>query len=128
VPGRSSPTTGTSKCASCRWEATASISRRRKRSSSAKKNTIRVVAILGSTFDGSYEPIEEISDALDAFQSETGIDVPVHVDGGSGAFVRRAFTHDLADLLVSDIERQFPRLEKQRAPVHDSTSAPGFHH
>ena len=45
------------------------------------ENTIGVVAILGSTFDGSYEPVKEICDALDAFQQETGIDVPVHVDG-----------------------------------------------
>ncbi len=49
------------------------------------ENTIGVVAILGSTFDGSYEPVKEICDALDAFQDETGIDVPVHVDGASGA-------------------------------------------
>ncbi|GAA3393620.1 glutamate decarboxylase [Cryptosporangium minutisporangium] len=51
------------------------------------ENTIGVVAILGSTFDGSYEPVQEICAALDAFQAETGIDVPVHVDGASGAFV-----------------------------------------
>jgi glutamate decarboxylase len=51
------------------------------------ENTIGVVAIVGSTFDGSYEPVQEICDALDAFQAETGIDVPVHVDGASGAFV-----------------------------------------
>jgi glutamate decarboxylase len=51
------------------------------------ENTIGVVAILGSTFDGSYEPIKEICAALDDFQARTGIDVPVHVDGASGAFV-----------------------------------------
>ena len=51
------------------------------------ENTIGVVAILGSTFDGSYEPVEEICDALDTFEKETGTDVPVHVDGASGAFV-----------------------------------------
>jgi glutamate decarboxylase len=45
------------------------------------------VAILGSTFDGSYEPVQEICEALDDFQERTGIDVPVHVDGASGAFV-----------------------------------------
>ena len=33
------------------------------------ENTIGVVAILGSTFDGSYEPVKEICDALDAFQA-----------------------------------------------------------
>jgi glutamate decarboxylase len=51
------------------------------------ENTIGVVAVLGSTFDGSYEPVQEICAALDAFQARTGIDVPVHVDGASGAFV-----------------------------------------
>ncbi len=51
------------------------------------ENTIGVVAILGSTFDGSYEPVKEICDALDDLQARTGIDVPVHVDGASGAFV-----------------------------------------
>src|SRR4051794_4598325 len=51
------------------------------------ENTIGVVAILGSTFDGSYEPVEQICAALDTFQAETGIDVPVHVDGASGGFV-----------------------------------------
>jgi len=51
------------------------------------ENTIGVVPILGSTFDGSYEPIEEICAALDKLQADTGLDVPVHVDGASGAFV-----------------------------------------
>ncbi|MFE4977490.1 glutamate decarboxylase [Kitasatospora sp. NPDC056651] len=51
------------------------------------ENTIGVVGVLGSTFDGSYEPIEEICAALDAFRERTGIDVPVHVDGASGGMV-----------------------------------------
>jgi glutamate decarboxylase len=51
------------------------------------ENTIGVVAILGSTFDGSYEPVAEICAALDEFERESGIDVPVHVDGASGAMV-----------------------------------------
>jgi glutamate decarboxylase len=51
------------------------------------ENTIGVVPILGSTFDGSYEPIEEICQALDQLQADTGLDVPVHVDGASGAFI-----------------------------------------
>jgi glutamate decarboxylase len=59
------------------------------------ENTIGVIAILGSTFDGSYEPIQEICDALDAFQAETGIDVPVHVDGASGAFIAPFVDQDL---------------------------------
>jgi glutamate decarboxylase len=51
------------------------------------ENTIGVVAILGSTYDGSYEPVKEICEALDKFQSETGIDVPVHVDAASGGMI-----------------------------------------
>jgi glutamate decarboxylase len=60
------------------------------------ENTIGVVAVLGSTFDGSYEPVKEICEALDAFQERTGLDVPVHVDGASGAFVAPFVDPDLA--------------------------------
>jgi glutamate decarboxylase len=59
------------------------------------ENTIGVIAILGSTFDGSYEPVEEICAALDAFEAETGLDIPVHVDGASGAFVAPFVDPDL---------------------------------
>ena len=48
------------------------------------ENTIGVVGILGSTFDGSYEPIADLCAALDALQERTGLDIPVHVDGASG--------------------------------------------
>ncbi|WP_369355854.1 glutamate decarboxylase [Streptomyces sp. cg2] len=51
------------------------------------ENTIGVVAVLGSTFDGAYEPVAEISAALDGLQERTGIDVPLHVDGASGAMI-----------------------------------------
>jgi glutamate decarboxylase len=51
------------------------------------ENTIGVIPVLGSTFDGSYEPVEEICAALDQLQADTGLDIPVHVDGASGAFV-----------------------------------------
>src|SRR6266576_2056964 len=59
------------------------------------ENTIGVVAILGSTFDGSYEPVDEICQALDDFEAETGLDIPVHVDGASGAFVAPFVDPDL---------------------------------
>ena len=59
------------------------------------ENTIGVVAILGSTFDGSYEPIEEICNALDDLQTRTGLDIPVHADGASGAFVAPFIDPDL---------------------------------
>jgi glutamate decarboxylase len=60
------------------------------------ENTIGVVAVLGSTFDGSYEPVEEICAALDDFEEREGIDIPVHVDGASGAFVAPFVDPDLA--------------------------------
>jgi glutamate decarboxylase len=60
------------------------------------ENTIGVVGILGSTFDGSYEPIEELCERLDKFQEETGLDIPVHVDGASGAMIAPFIDADLA--------------------------------
>ena len=51
------------------------------------ENTIGVIAVLGSTYDGSYEPVEKICRALDRLQEETGLDIPVHVDAASGGFV-----------------------------------------
>ncbi|GAB3720049.1 glutamate decarboxylase [Amycolatopsis oliviviridis] len=51
------------------------------------ENTIGVVAILGSTFDGSYEPVAEIAAALDGLHERSGWDIPVHVDGASGAMI-----------------------------------------
>jgi glutamate decarboxylase len=51
------------------------------------ENTIGVVAILGSTMDGSYEPVAEISAELDKLAAAGGPDVPIHVDAASGGFV-----------------------------------------
>jgi glutamate decarboxylase len=51
------------------------------------ENTIGVVAILGSTFDGSYEPVAELATALDELQERKGLDIPIHVDGASGGLV-----------------------------------------
>jgi glutamate decarboxylase len=42
--------------------------------------------------------------------------------------VRRGFTHDTADLLLRDLKRVLPRLEKQPEPVHDRATTSGFHH
>jgi glutamate decarboxylase len=59
------------------------------------ENTIGVVAILGSTFDGSYEPVQEIAAALDELAASGGPDVPVHVDAASGGFVAPFIDPDL---------------------------------
>src|SRR5206468_1493532 len=76
------------------------------------ENTIGVVAILGSTMDGSYEPVLEISQALDRLQAEQGHDVPVHVDGASGGFI--------APFLQPDLEWDFrvPRVASINASGH----------
>ena len=67
------------------------------------ENTIGVVAILGSTFDGIYEPVADIAGALDRLQADRGLDVPVHIDGASGGFV--------APFLDPELEWDF-RLER----------------
>ncbi|MFF3872417.1 glutamate decarboxylase [Streptomyces sp. NPDC001978] len=59
------------------------------------ENTIGVVGILGSTFDGSYEPIAELCAALDDLQERTGLDIPVHVDAASGGMIAPFLDEDL---------------------------------
>jgi glutamate decarboxylase len=60
------------------------------------ENTIGVIAVLGSTYDGSYEPVEKICHALDDLEERTGLDIPVHVDAASGGFVAPFLDPDLA--------------------------------
>ncbi|MDQ6687850.1 MAG: glutamate decarboxylase [Actinomycetota bacterium] len=59
------------------------------------EDTIGVVAILGSTFDGSYEPVAEVAAALDELAAAGGPDVPMHVDGASGAMIAPFLDPDL---------------------------------
>src|SRR5258708_2097951 len=59
------------------------------------ENTIGVVAIMGSTMDGSYEPVLQISEDLDPLQATRGCDIPIHVDGASGGFVAPFLHQDL---------------------------------
>ncbi|HEY2222848.1 glutamate decarboxylase [Actinomycetospora sp.] len=59
------------------------------------EDTIGVVAVLGSTFDGSYEPVADICAALDELADGGGPDVPVHVDGASGAMIAPFLDPDL---------------------------------
>ncbi|KAF4616663.1 hypothetical protein D9613_008482 [Agrocybe pediades] len=51
------------------------------------ENTIGVIVILGSTYTGHYENVKLMSDLLDDLQERTGLDIPIHVDGASGAFI-----------------------------------------
>lgn len=51
------------------------------------ENTIGIFLILGSTFTGAFEPIEQVSNLLDEVEKERGLNIRIHVDGASGAFV-----------------------------------------
>jgi glutamate decarboxylase len=57
------------------------------------EDTIGVVAVLGSTFDGTYEPVADIAAALDGLD---GLDVPIHVDAASGGFIAPFLEPELA--------------------------------
>ena len=82
------------------------------------ENTIGVVPTLGVTFTGTYEPVKAVSDALDAYQADTGIDIPIHVDGASGAF--------LAPFCSPGLEWDFrlPRVRSINASGHKFGLAP----
>lgn len=51
------------------------------------ENTIGVVAVLGQTFTGLYDPVASIAAKLDEIEAATGFDVRIHVDGASGAMI-----------------------------------------
>jgi glutamate decarboxylase len=51
------------------------------------ENTIGVAAVLGTTFTGHADDIVGINDLLVRLEEERGLDVPLHIDGASGAFV-----------------------------------------
>ena len=70
------------------------------------ENTIGVVPTLGVTFTGQFEPVKAVSEALDQYQKETGIDIPIHVDGASGGF--------LAPFCAPELEWDF-RLERVKS-------------
>jgi glutamate decarboxylase len=76
------------------------------------ENTIGVVVVVGSTFDGSFEDVKKTSELLDDLQKRTGLDVPIHVDGASGGFI--------APFLDPDLEWDFrvPRVQSINASGH----------
>lgn len=59
------------------------------------ENTIGVVAIMGVTYTGMYEPVREIAAKLDEIEQTTGLDIPIHVDGASGAMIAPFLQPDL---------------------------------
>jgi len=68
------------------------------------ENTIGVVAILGTTFTGEFEPIEAINDALAQLNAENSWKIPLHIDAASGGFVAPFLHPDLAwDFRLSEV-------------------------
>jgi glutamate decarboxylase len=51
------------------------------------ENTIGVAAVLGTTFTGHADDIVGINGLLVKKKQDEGLDIPLHVDGASGAFV-----------------------------------------
>ena len=82
------------------------------------ENTIGVVPTLGVTFTGEFEPVKAVSDALDQLERDTGLDIPIHVDGASGGFLAPF----CAPELVWDF--QLPRVRSINASGHKFGLAP----
>ena len=82
------------------------------------ENTIVVVPTFGVTYTGVYEDVLGMSQALDLLCQQTGLDVDIHVDGASGAF--------LAPFCAPDIEFDFrvPRVKSISTSGHKFGLAP----
>jgi glutamate decarboxylase len=82
------------------------------------ENTIGVVPTLGVTFTCEYEPVQAVAAALDAYEKDTGLDIPIHVDGASGGF--------LAPFCAPDLVWDFrlPRVKSINASGHKFGLAP----
>ena len=51
------------------------------------ENTICIVPIQGVTWTGLNDDVEALDKALDAYNTKTGYDIPIHVDAASGGFI-----------------------------------------
>ena len=82
------------------------------------ENTIMVVPTFGVTYTGSYELVQPLAEALDQLQADTGLDIDIHVDGASGAF--------LAPFCAPEIEFDFrlPRVKSISTSGHKFGLAP----
>ena len=82
------------------------------------ENTIMVVATLGQTFTGLFEDVPALAAALDELERERGLDIPLHVDGASGAL--------LAPFTAPELAWDFrnPRVKSINASGHKTGLAP----
>ncbi|MHB1518309.1 MAG: glutamate decarboxylase [Acidimicrobiales bacterium] len=86
--------------------------------SQVDENTIMVVPTFGVTYTGAYENVFDLSSALDTLADDTGLDVDIHVDGASGAF--------LAPFCAPELTWDFriPRVKSISASGHKFGLAP----
>ena len=82
------------------------------------ENTIMVVPTLGVTYTGAYEPVEAMAAALDQLQADTGLDIDIHVDGASGAFLAPFCAPEVA------FDFRLPRVKSISASGHKFGLAP----
>ena len=82
------------------------------------ENTILVMPTFGVTYTGEYEPVAALAKALDKLQEEKGLDIDMHVDGASGAF--------LAPFVAPEVEFDFriPRVKSISTSGHKFGLAP----
>jgi len=82
------------------------------------ENTIGVIPTLGVTFTGQFEPVEEVSAALDQLEKQTGLNISMHIDAASGGF--------LAPFLEPELVWDFrlPRVKSINASGHKFGLAP----
>ncbi|MCL4485264.1 MAG: glutamate decarboxylase [Nitrospirae bacterium] len=59
------------------------------------ERTVCVGTILGSTYTGHLDPVEEVDRVLSEVRKKKGWDIPIHVDGASGGFVLPFLEPDL---------------------------------
>lgn len=70
------------------------------------ENTCGVLAILGTTLTGEFDNIKQLNQGLLKLKQEKNLDIPIHVDGASGAMI--------APFLFPELQWDF-RLEQVRS-------------
>jgi glutamate decarboxylase len=84
------------------------------------ENTIGVVPTFGITFTCAYEDVAGLSKALDKLQKEKGLDINMHVDAASGAFIA-PFIEDQKSIVW---DFRLPRVKSINASGHKYGLAP----
>ncbi len=58
------------------------------------ENTIAVGVVLGTTFTGEFDPVQEINEMLLEIKRDRDLDIPIHVDAASAGFVTPFYEPD----------------------------------